>query len=199
MAQQRKPTEARQEEVARAALRILGEQGPAAVTTSALAAAVGVTSGALFRHFPTVEAIVRQAAACAVKDVEQTFPEADGPPLDRLLDLAERRVRLLSAQPGIAWLLRSENAPLSLPPEAVADLRQVARRSRDFLVEAIREGAGQGSIRDDIAPEVLVVPVIGAIQVLSGLAGVHGRSPRVGDAQVEPVLEALRRLLARQD
>lgn len=197
MAQKRKPTEIRREEVARAALEILGEQGPAGVTTAALATAVGVTTGALFRHFPTVDAIVRQAAACAVHDVEQTFPDTDAPPLDRLLELAARRVRLLGAQPGIAWMLRSENAPLSLPPEAVAELRCVARRSRDFLVDAIREGAEQGSIRDDITPEVLVVPVIGAIQVLAGMSGVHGRTRRTRDTQIEPVLEALRRLLAR--
>lgn len=192
----RKPTAARREEVALAALRLIGEQGLSALTTANLAAAVGLTTGALFRHFPTLEAILAEAVACAVNSVGRTFPAGDEPPLDRLLDLAERRVRLLADEPGIAWMLRSEQALLSLPEGAVAELRALGRRSRDFLVVALRDGVRDGTIRADIEPEILVVPVLGTIHTLAGLSAMHGRRRRARDQEIEKVLDALRRLLA---
>ena len=196
MAQTRKSTEIRREEVAQAALRIIGERGLTALTTATLAAEVGLTTGALFRHFRSFDAILRESVACALRSVEQSFPGADAPPLERLLEMAARRVRLLTDEPGIAWMLRSEQALLSLPPEAVAELRQLGKRSRDFLVEAIREGAGQGTIRRDIAPEILVVPVIGTIHTLAGRSGIHGRQKRARDLEVKQVLDALERMIA---
>ena len=192
----RKPTAARREEVALAALRLIGAQGLSALTTANLAAEVGLTTGALFRHFPSLEAILSAAVACAAGRVEDTFPAVDAPPFDRLLDLADRRVRLLADEPGIAWLLRSEQALLSLPAGAVAELRALGRRSRDFLVAALRDGARDGTIRADIEPEILVVPVLGTIHTLAGLSAMHGRRRRARDQEMEQVLGALRRLLA---
>ena len=85
MVQTRKPAGVRREEVARAALRIVGERGLGALTTSSLAAEVGLSTGALFRHFPSFEAILQETVACALRSVEETFPDADRPPLERLL------------------------------------------------------------------------------------------------------------------
>ena len=192
----RKPAAARREEVAQAALRLIGAQGLSALTTATLAAEVGLTTGALFRHFPSLDAVLAAAVATATARVESTFPAPDAPPLDRLLDLAERRVRLLADEPGVAWMLRSEQALLSLPEGVVAELRALGRRSRDFLVAAIRDGARDGSIRADIEPEILVVPVLGTIHTLAGLSAVHGRRRRARDQEIEQVLGALRRLLA---
>jgi AcrR family transcriptional regulator len=192
----RKPTAARREEVALAALHLIGTQGLSALTTANLAAEVGLTTGALFRHFPSLEAVLAETVAGAIARVESTFPAAEAPPLDRLLDLAERRVRLLAAEPGIAWMLRSEQALLSLPTGAVAELRALGRRSREFLLTALRDGVRDGTIRADIEPEILVVPVLGTIHTLAGLSAMHGRRRRARDQEIEKVLDALRRLLA---
>lgn len=192
----RKPAAARREEVAQAALRLIGTQGLSALTTATLAAEVGLTTGALFRHFASLDAVLAAAVATAIARVEETFPDPDAPPLDRLLDLAARRVRLLADEPGVAWMLRSEQALLSLPDGAVAELRALGRRSRDFLLAALRDGARDGAIRADIEPEILVVPVLGTIHTLAGLSAMHGRRQRARDQEIESVLDALRRLLA---
>ena len=182
--------------MAQAALRIVGARGMGALTTASLAAEVDLSTGALFRHFPSFDAILDETVACALRSVEETFPDSGQPALERLLDLAQRRVHLLVAEPGIAWMLRSDEAALSLPPEAVARLRRLAKRSRDFLLDAIREGAAQGTIRRDIAAEHLVVPVIGTIHTLVGMSGVARRTAAAQDREVRQVLDALARLLA---
>ena len=192
----RKPGPERREETAVAVLRILGAEGITALTTSALAAEVGLTSGALFRHFPSRDAMLDEAVDYALTKVEATFPGRALPPVDRLLQLAENRIRVLGSDAGIAWLFRSEQVIHCLPPEAIRKLADMARRSKAFVLEALTEGAAQGSIRSDIAPSVLLVPVMGTIHALIGMEGIHDTTIRAGQVGPGQVLTALARLLS---
>lgn len=188
----RKPGAERREEIAKAVLRIVGERGLTALTTAAVAEEIGVTSGALFRHVASREEMLEEAVRHAEERIQGTFPDPSLPPIDRLLGLARSRVRLLASEPGLAWLLLSEQAFLTLPPEAVDRLRGLAERSGRFLLDAIREGVEAGAIRDDIEPGALLVIVKGAIHALVPMRGVHRGAARGPDR----VLDALRHLLA---
>jgi len=191
----RKPAAKRREEIARAVLRIIGERGLRSLTTAALAAEVGVTTGALYRHFASLDEILSETVRYGVEKIEETFPDSALPPLDRLLALARNRVRLLGNDPGLAWLLRSEQAYLALPEDAVRRLRDVIRRSRQFLRRTLRDGAEGGTIRGDIDPEVLLVPVLGTIHAVIGMRGAHREFSRGEQRNPERVLSALARLL----
>ncbi len=96
-------------------------------------------------------------------------------------------------------LLKSDQAYLELPPEAVAQLRGMAGRTRAFVLAALREGAQQGGVRDDIAPEVLIVTVIGTIHALTGRSTTNPAGP-APFTQIRPdteqVLAGLLTLLA---
>jgi AcrR family transcriptional regulator len=192
----RKPGAERRKEIARAVLRIIGERGLTSLTTTTLAEEVGVTSGALFRHFASRDEMLEEAVQYALAKIEATFPDESLPPVERLLELARNRVHLLGSDPGIAWLLRSEQAYLTLPARAVEPLRDLVKRSTRFLLDALREGASQGSIRSDIEPEVLLVPVVGTIHALIGLAGIHKPTTRGRQVSSARVLSGLERLLA---
>ena len=50
--QTRLPTEERQAEIVAAALRLARDSSPALITTTDIASAIGVTQGAVFKHFP---------------------------------------------------------------------------------------------------------------------------------------------------
>lgn len=171
MAVARKPTAVRRTEIARAVLRVLGTEGVTALTTARLAAEVGVTSGALFRHFASQSDILRYATRHAVARIEATFPDDSVEPTRRIRTLAANRVRVLGADPGLTWFLHSDQAALALPEDAALLLRTLVTRTRAFLLAALRDGAADGSIRRDIDPEVLLVPVLGTIHTLIGTAG----------------------------
>ena len=191
----RRSSAERRKQIVEAALRIIGRKGIRSLTMSVLAEEVGVTSGALFRHFASRGEILEEMASYAVEKLETTFPAQSLPPLERLLTLARKRVALLGGDPGLSWLMRSEQASLSLPPKAIKALRGIVQRSRSFLLEAIREGVEQQSIRNDIEAEILLIPVVGTIHALIGMPGVHRQAARAGNQGSEAVLDALALLL----
>jgi AcrR family transcriptional regulator len=191
----RKPAAERREEIARAVLRIISERGFRSLTTATLAIEVGLTSGALYRHFASLDEILTETVRYGAGRIDATFPDPTLPPIERVLALARNRVKLLGEDPGLAWLLRSEQAYLALSDDAVRRLRSVVRRSREFLLRALKDGAEDGSIRRDIESELLLVPVLGTIHAIIGMQGADRELSPGERRNPERVLSALGRLI----
>jgi AcrR family transcriptional regulator len=192
MSLERRPTHERRAEIADAALRLIAARGIAALTMAALAAELGVTGGALFRHFDSREAILAAVAERAAELVEQTFPPADGAPLERIARLIRARLQMVGIHAGIPRLVMSEQFTLALPAEAAGALVGAVERTRAFLVDAVRDGQARGEIRRDVRAEPLAALAMGAMQVL---ALAHAGLP-MGGAKPDPVLDALLTVLA---
>jgi len=191
----RKSGATRRAEILAATLRLLGERGAPGLTTSALAAEVGLTTGALFRHFPSREAILDGATRHAVERLEATFPDPTDPPLDRLRALARNRIELLGGDAGLRWLLGSEEALRVLSPEAAAEVEAVVARSRAFLRNALEEARTRGEIRNDLPVDRLMVPVVGTIHAAIGHGGAHQKASdraRIGNGALETLIVLLR-------
>ncbi|GAB4230892.1 MAG: hypothetical protein Kow00109_02830 [Acidobacteriota bacterium] len=194
----RKTSAERRKQIARTALDLIAGQGIKSCTTARLAAAVGVSSGALFRHFPSLDGILLEAVRYALSRIEQTFPPPNLPPLERILRLVADRIRLFRAEPGIAWVLRSDQALLVLPEEALREVRAMMERSKAYLLEALREGVRERSIRSEPAPEVLLVFIAGVIHTLGASGGPHREAIQGLTRRDDQVLETLRAFLAAE-
>ncbi len=190
----RKTSAERQKEIVQAVLRIIGEQGVTSLTTNTIAKEVGVTSGAIFRHFHSLEEIFREVVAYAIKKIEETFPEKSLPPLERLRTFAINRVMLFESSPGLAWLLRSEQAYLTLPKDSVNALQKITNQSKQYILDLLEEGIGLGIIRSDIDAKSLLIPIIGTIHTMIGIPGIR-KSAGYKKTEVEQALLALERML----
>ena len=192
--QSRRPRAERRDQIARTALEIIGTRGVTTLTMATLAEAIGVTSGALFRHFSTREEILDEAVRLALARVEETFPDLALPPLGRLRQLALARVHLLTTEPGVAWLLRSQQAHLALPPDAVKRLRGLAAKSRSYIRSALAEAVAAGEVRADIPVDVLLLVFTATVHALIG--DPDRRAPGPGGKQPTPAIEGLLAMLA---
>src|SRR5574343_1285541 len=109
--QTRFSTEERQAEIVEAALRLARESSPALITTGDIAAAIGVTQGAVFKHFPTKDAIwlaaMRWVRATLLDRLARAAPEA-GTPLDALAAVFHAHVGFVVAHPGVPRLIFHE-------------------------------------------------------------------------------------------
>lgn len=165
----RKPTDIRRTEIADAALQVVATRGVAALSTRVLAEAVGLSTGALFKHFESRDALLLGMAERVSELLAATYPSAALPSRERLRQLARARLSLVTGTAGVLTLVMSEQFALALPEPAVAVLRAAVRDTHGFVTAALAEGQGDGSIRADVPPEALALVFMGAIQ-MSALA-----------------------------
>jgi AcrR family transcriptional regulator len=163
----RKSAQVRRAEIAEAAIRLAGDRGAPSLTAAAIAAEVGLTSGALFRHFDSIDAILEAAAERAIEWVEATFPAPDLPARERLESLVRARVVLLGEHPGLVWFLLSDQAAARIPVAARERLADLAKATRAQLTSAITEARAAGELRNDVAPEAQLTILIGAVHALA--------------------------------
>lgn len=191
----RKPTSVRRREISEAALRVIGEHGATALTTARLARELGLTPGALFRHYASMNEVLEAVVDLAIERVEASFPPEDLAPLERVRRLLLRRIGLITEEPGLAWLLLSDQVYLCVPGDAVDRLRALVQRSRAFLLRALEEAAERGELRGDLAPAMLLPILSGTVHALSSSRGVHSRTDTPAAARPEQVVEGLLGLL----
>lgn len=164
---ERKDAASRRLEIADAALKVIAEQGLGRFTALAIAREVGVSDAALFRHFPTKEAIVLAAIARVEERLLATFPPPEGDPIARLGRFFEARVASIRENPGIARLVASEQLAQAAPPEGVARVTALRRRSVEFIGRCLEEAEASRLLAEGVEPDVAKTLVLGAILSLT--------------------------------
>lgn len=164
---ERKDARSRRREIADAALKVIAEQGLGRFTAVAIAREVGLTDAALFRHFPTKEAIVLAAIGRVEEQFLAHLPEPEGDPIARLGRFFEARVASIHENPGLARLVASDQLAQAAPPEGVARVVALRRRSVEFVGRCVEEAAASGLLAEGLDPDVARTLVLGAILALT--------------------------------
>jgi len=140
--------------------------------------------------------MLEAAALLAVEQIHDSLPGESGQ--SSLLDLKKlllSRVNLLTSQPGIAWMLLSDEAKLTLPEGARNILREVVHTSRQNLMSLLKSAVSEGDLRSDVSLEFLMMTVTGIVKSCVSVRGVHGEADRVNHLAAEDVLDGLFKLL----
>lgn len=191
MGDSRRSSEVRQIELTDAALHIIATSGIAALSTRTLAAQVGLSSGALFRHFPSLDALLEAVVARVESVLDSTYPPRELPARERLERFVEARSAAVGNKVGMLRLVLSEQFLLALPKNASVRLAACVHKSREYVRNCLREGQEAGEIRADVEANALAVIVMGTIQMLA----LSTSSPRHRTAEARAVREGLVALL----
>jgi len=173
---QRLSTDERQREIVAAVLELARERGPDAITTQAIADLVGVTQGAIFRHFPDKKAIwlavfawVRESLGLVLETAVQN-PES---PLAKIEAAFLAHVAFIAANPGVPRVMFHE---LQYPGDSLvrSEVRAMIAGYRKRLAVLFAEAQTTGELPADLDTELAPVLFMGAVQGLvieSALAG----------------------------
>jgi AcrR family transcriptional regulator len=190
--QLRKPTVVRRAEIADAAMRVIAAQGARHFTARALAQEVGITDGAVFRHFATMEAIV----AAGVERMETVLfsepPPTQADPIERLGAFFRARVAALAAHPHLARLLFSDHLGQLGGPEQARRIDEFKARTRRFIAACLEEARQRGLLAEGVGPRECAVIVQGAVFAL-GHGGGRGGGVEKDTKAVWKALETLLR------
>jgi AcrR family transcriptional regulator len=164
---ERKSSDSRQKEIVDAALKIIAGQGLTKFTAQTIAREIGVSDAALFRHFPSKEAIVMAAIERIAQGLEAGLAQPAGDPLEQLGRFFQHRSALMQSTPGVARLIVSELLAQVASPEGVARIAQLRRRSVEFIRHRLEDASRQGLLADGVGVEEATVITLGALMALT--------------------------------
>jgi len=184
----RRPAKERRAITVETVVKLAAEQNPSNITTSAIAERMGLTQGALFRHFPNKDAIIQAVmewvSGRLLSKVDKAMKTAQSP-LAALEAMFNAHMEFVIVHPGVPRMLFGElqNAEETVPKRIVQTLlRQYGER----LHRLIEEGKSCGELDADLDTEASSILFIGTIQGLimqSLLAGdvsrIRADAPRV--------------------
>ena len=190
-------TEARREQIARAAVDLLAERGSEGFNIAELAESVGLVPSAIYRHFEGREDVL-DAALDVFRDrvyglVEAARNEA-GDPLAALEVLLTRHAKLIESGGAVPHMM----AAMSGPDGQAARRAKMGSILRGYLakVEAlVRDGQESGQIRSDIDSNTAALLFAGMIQPAVLLRHAEGEQFDIA-AHVARVWELFRRAVA---
>jgi AcrR family transcriptional regulator len=162
----RKPADHRKAEIVAKVLALADRIGPDRVTTGAVAAEVGITQAALFRHFPTKSAMWTAVAEQVSDSLGRAWADAlavETMPLDRIAALIAAQLHQIAATPAMPMLLFSrelnvENADLR------AAFRDRLSAFHALLLQEITDGQQQDDVRNDVSASDVAVLLTSLVQ-----------------------------------
>jgi TetR/AcrR family transcriptional regulator len=176
--QMRFSTEVRQAEIVATALRLARESSPALITTADIATAIGVTQGAVFKHFPTKDAIwlaaMRWVRETLLLRLQAAADQAETP-LHALSAMFRAHVEFVIAHPGVPRFIFHE---LQQPADSAAKLevRAVLQGYRKLLLGHLSQSIDQKLVSPDLDPQAAATSFIGLIQGLVMQSMLTGRT-----------------------
>jgi AcrR family transcriptional regulator len=163
-----KTAEQRRLETVETLIDLAAEQNPSSISTQALADKMGLTQGAIFRHFPTKESIfsgvMGWVAERLMKHIHKAIKSEDSV-IDKLQSMFLAHISFVSKHPGIPRILFGElqHDKDSVPKQMV---KKLIVQYADLLQDIMQAGQEKGELNPDLDIEAATLLFIGSIQGL---------------------------------
>lgn len=175
------PSQERRNEAVEAVIDLAARTNPEDITTSAIAAQMRLTQGALFRHFPTKDAIwqgVMEWVSERLLSRIDRMAGAEPDPLTALEAMFLGHVDFVAEHPGVPRMMIGQMQRAGETPAkrtALILMQNYATRLRRILSAARANGVVHADLDDDAAASLF----LGMIQGLVVQHLIHGDSARM--------------------
>lgn len=177
------PAEERRALTIETVVALAGRQNPSEITTAAIAERMNVTQGALFRHFPSKDAIwqaVMQWVADRLLDRIDRAAAASATPLQALRETFMSHLSFVIEHPGVPRMMFGELQHAKATPA-----KKIARTLIDNYAERlavhIEAAKAAGAISADTNSRAAAILFIGTIQGLVMQSMISGNLKSVRD------------------
>jgi AcrR family transcriptional regulator len=161
-------SETRQTQIIETVIALAAKHSPGQITTQEIADVIGVTQGALFRHFPSKESIWLAAIEWVENELLNTLETAAkqaASPMDALQQVFFSHVDFVVARPGVPRLIFNE---LQQPADSAikAAVRKLLQRYRQLVSGLIVAAAAGNEINRGVDVSAAATLFLGSIQGL---------------------------------
>lgn len=183
-----------------AVLKLASERNPAEITTEAVAASMSLTQAALFRHFPTKEALWQEVLQWATSELYaavKTAAERASSPPEALEQIYRTHLDFVARNPGVPKILFVE---LQNPADSAARtiVREMLARYASLLEQIIASGIETGFFDAAIDARSAATMFIGMLQgrVMQSIIAGNANAP---NANPEKLFELFHRSIASRN
>ncbi|MDR9435847.1 MAG: TetR/AcrR family transcriptional regulator C-terminal domain-containing protein [Thiohalophilus sp.] len=177
------PADERKELTVRAVVDLCGREDPARITTASIAKYMQVTQGALFRHFPSKEAIwtavVEWVAERVMQRLERAAQQAVTP-LATLEAMFMAHIDFITEHPGVPRMMMGQ-LQHARPTPARRMVQGLMSRYHQRLEALLEEGRARGELRADLDSAAAATQFIGTIQGLVMQSLIAGEVGQIRD------------------
>lgn len=182
------PADERRAATVEAMVDLAAEQNPADITTTAIADRMGLTQGALFRHFPTKDAIIEAVMSWVSEHLLARLDKAGegaASPVAALEAMFMAHVDFVGRHPGVPRMLFGE---LQRPGKTLARkmVQTLLRHYGERLHRLLEAGKAQGELDAALDADTAAVLFLGMVQGLvmqsllaGGIAQMRRNAPGV--------------------
>ena len=159
----RESTLIRQEQIKKAVLDIIADEGLHHVSARNLAKRIGLSEGAIFRHFATKRDIIKGIMDDVTADLIGSLRSIAISPQKsekKIFEYLCRNIKYLSENKGITMLLFSEAAHLG-DKELKTKLNQILAEQKEFIIKIVKDGIAEGVWQKDISAEDFAMLYLG--------------------------------------
>jgi len=166
VAAERLDTEIRQDQIAEAALEMLGTRGVGELSIADIARRVGLVPSAIYRHFrgkdEVLDAVLELIGRRLLSNVEAARRES-GDHLQRLHRLLMRHVRFVRQNQAIPRIILSGEIT-NRNPARKARAHGIIQTYLDRVADIVRAGQEAGDIRSEVEAETVALQMLGIVQ-----------------------------------
>jgi AcrR family transcriptional regulator len=160
---EKQPTEIRQAQIKKAVLEIISTEGLQQLTTRNLARRVGISEGAVFRHFTSKRDIILGIMEDVQQDLQSTLRRISTDikdPDQRLFEFLCAHIQYLLKNKGINILLFSEATHMN-DGELKSHLRAILLEQKQFVSKIIQDGIIAGRWDPELRVENVAILYMG--------------------------------------
>lgn len=177
------PADERRAVTVDAVVELAGSVNPSEITTAAIAKHMNVTQGALFRHFPSKEAIwqavMEWLAERLLARIDRAARDIESP-LDALKAIFLSHVEFVIEHPGVPRMMFGELQRAEASP-AKRMAKTLIQRYAERIRTRIEAGKARGEIAAEVDTQAAATLFIGSIQGLVMQSMLSGDIERIRD------------------
>lgn len=167
----------RRSETVRTVLDMAGQMNPADITTAGIAGRMGLTQAAVFRHFPSKDAIFTTVAdwvSTTLLGLLQSAAAEEATPTARITRIFNTHIGFIAAHPGVPRMMFGE---LQRPGDTLAKamIRKLLSDYEALVTRQLIEGQASGEVDRSLEPGAAARAFIGMIQGIAVQSFVAGR------------------------
>ena len=157
----------RQNQIIQESIALIAAKGIQGLTIKNISKAIGVSEPAIYRHFESKKEIIKGIIALlqepAGDDKPTTSDALDG--LAKIRTLVENHTARFIENPPITAIVFSEDI-FNNESSISQTVKSLMQRNQEKIIQIVKEGQADGSIRSDIEADSISLIIIGSFRFL---------------------------------